>query len=43
MTEEYLDRRPVSDDGADTQGLLARERLDGLLRKAGEPDEPVGG
>ncbi|MGW5467354.1 tetratricopeptide repeat protein [Streptomyces chartreusis] len=43
VTEEYLDRRPVSDDGADTQGLLARERLDGLLRKAGEPDEPVGG
>lgn len=44
VTEDYLHKRPVPDDGADTQGLLARERLDGLLRKAGESDEPaVGG
>ncbi|MBT1092425.1 tetratricopeptide repeat protein [Streptomyces sp. Tu102] len=43
VTEEYLRRRPVPDDGADTQGLLARERLDGLLRKSGEPDAPADG
>ncbi|MDC0767491.1 hypothetical protein [Streptomyces sp. HD] len=42
VTEEYLRKRPVPDDGVDTQGLLARERLDELLRKAGEPDEPDG-
>ncbi|MFE6620273.1 tetratricopeptide repeat protein [Streptomyces sp. NPDC057740] len=38
VTEEYLHRRPVPDDGVDAQGLSARERLDGLRRKAGTPD-----